>query len=104
MPSNIIVCIVGSQHCKDSTGEDDGQLILHDDDEAAGVMELDAELEDDLCKLWDASINEVRKLIIINFCKLPVNTYVVGKDKEYQVHTYSETWQIVILHFYPVQM
>ena len=23
-------------------------------------MELDVELEDDLCKLWDASINEVR--------------------------------------------
>ena len=32
-----------------------------DGDEAESVMELDLELEDDLCKLWDASINEVRK-------------------------------------------
>lgn len=32
-----------------------------DGDEAESVMELDIELEDDLCKLWDASINEVRK-------------------------------------------
>ena len=39
------------------TGEDDSN-----DDEAESVMELDVELEDDLCKLWDASINEVRIL------------------------------------------
>ena len=30
-------------------------------DQDTVVMELDAELEDDLCKLWDASINEVSK-------------------------------------------
>ena len=49
----------GQQVSHDSDDDDDG----NGDCEAASVMELDTELEDDLCKLWDASINEVRKLI-----------------------------------------
>ena len=44
------------RHDNDDDDDDDG-----DGDEAESVMELDFELEDDLCKLWDASINEVRK-------------------------------------------
>ena len=64
--------IAGFKHGGDQTGKDDSQQVLcrHDGDdsddghdEAESMVELDFELEDDLCKLWDASINEVRKEI-----------------------------------------
>ena len=55
--------------CKEQTGEEDSQKVLHHhgdddnvDDEVVSIMELDAELEYDLCKLWDASIDKVRNL------------------------------------------
>ena len=59
--SNMSAGIAGS---KEQTGEEDSQKVLHhhgdDDDKIVSVMELDAELEYDLCKLWDASIDKVR--------------------------------------------
>lgn len=47
------------ENCQQESRDDKG-------DEAAAAMELDTEFEDDLCKLWDASINEVS-----NFYGLP---------------------------------
>jgi len=57
--------IAGSKDGGVPAGAEKVEQVSHDNDnddgEVMGVIELDVELEDDLCKLWDASINEVIK-------------------------------------------
>ena len=61
------------------------------------MMELDAELEDDLCKLWDASINEVSKFIV-KFC-----AFLIYKGNYDSLNAYSWkncfTDSIIPMHF-----
>ena len=84
---DVHVSTTGIAGCKDGgdqTTEEDSEQDFHhhgndsdDDNETINVMELDVELEDDLCKLWDASINEVRN--------------AKGKMRHRDKHTHTHT-------------